>query len=40
MWSLLLAVPFLLWSSVKLARTAQAWADPPTRSRVVATVAS
>jgi len=40
MWSLLLAVPFLVWSGVKLARTARAWADPSARSRVVATVTS
>jgi hypothetical protein len=39
-WPLLLAVPFLLWSGLKLLRTANAWVDPPTRSRVVATVAS
>jgi hypothetical protein len=30
----------LLWSSYRLARTATAWSDPVTRSRVVATVAS
>ena len=40
LWSVALAVPFLAWSGVKLARTAGAWADPPTRSRVIATVAS
>jgi hypothetical protein len=39
-WSLLLAVPFLAWSALKLYRTARAWADPPTRSLVIATVAS
>ena len=39
-WSVLLAVPFLAWSGVKLARTAAAWSDPPTRARVVATVAT
>jgi hypothetical protein len=39
-WSVLLAVPFLLWSAVKLYRTAGRWADPAVRSRVVATVAS
>lgn len=39
-WSVLLAVPFLAWSAVKLARTAAAWSDPPTRARVIATVAS
>ena len=40
LWPVLLAVPFLVWSGLKLVRTARAWADPPTRSRVVATVAS
>jgi hypothetical protein len=39
-WSLLLAVPFLAWSGVRLHRTAAAWSDPVTRSRVIATVAS
>ena len=39
-WSVVLALPFLAWSGVKLARTARAWADPPTRSRVIATVTS
>ena len=39
-WSLLLSVPFLVWSGVKLHRTAAAWSDPQTRARVVATVAS
>ncbi len=39
-WSLALAVPFLVWSGVKLTRAAAAWADPSTRSWVVATVAS
>jgi hypothetical protein len=39
-WPLLVAVPFLTWSGVKLARTAGAWADPPTRSRVITAVAS
>jgi len=34
------AVPFLAWSTGKLAITASAWSDPPTRSRVVAVVAS
>ena len=36
----LLALPFLLFSAAKLVSTAEAWADPETRSRVVATVAS
>jgi hypothetical protein len=40
LWSLGLCLPFLAWSAVKLARTAAAWSDPPTRARVVATVAS
>ena len=40
LWPVLLAVPFLVWSGLKLVRTARAWDDPPTRSRVVATVAS
>jgi len=39
-WSLVLAVPFLLWSGVKLYRTASAWSRPETRARVIATVAS
>jgi hypothetical protein len=39
-WPLLLAVPFLAWSGVKLARTANAWTDPHVRARVIATVAS
>jgi hypothetical protein len=39
-WSVLLAVPFLLWSTVKLYRTSSRWADPEVRSRVIATVAS
>lgn len=39
-WSLLLMAPFLLWSGVKLHRTAAAWSDPSTRARVIATVAS
>jgi hypothetical protein len=39
-WSLLLAVPFLASSALRLHRTAAAWSDPGTRARVVATVAS
>ncbi len=35
-----LALPFLLLSARRLVRTAGEWADPETRSRVVATVAS
>lgn len=39
-WSLLVAVPFLLYSSGKLVLTSREWADPRARARVVATVAS
>ena len=39
-WSVLLAVPFLVWSGVKLRRTTNLWCDPQARSRVVVTVAS
>lgn len=39
-WPVLLALPFLLFSAAKLVATADAWADPEVRSRVVATVAS
>jgi hypothetical protein len=39
-WPVLLALPFLLYSGFRLARTAGQWADPEVRSRVVATVAS
>jgi hypothetical protein len=39
-YSLLLAVPFLVWSGVKLWRTERAWSDPMVRSGVIATVAS
>jgi hypothetical protein len=39
-WSVLLSIPFLAWSGVRLHRTAAAWSDPVTRSRVIATVAS
>lgn len=38
--SVLLAVPFLLVSALRLTRTAAAWATPHTRSRVVTTVAA
>ena len=37
-WSVLLAVPFLLLSAVRLLRSARDWSRPPTRSRVLATV--
>ncbi len=39
-WPVLLALPFLLYSLAKLVGTAGAWANPTTRSMVVATVAS
>jgi hypothetical protein len=39
-FSVLLTIPFLVWSGVRLLRTATAWADPRVRSRVIATVAS
>ena len=39
-WSLLLAVPFLLFSAYTLVGTANSWAVPEVRSRVVAVVAS
>ena len=38
-WSLLVALPFLLFSARKLVVTSHEWADPETRCRVVATVA-
>jgi hypothetical protein len=38
-WALLLAVPFLLMSLLRLHRTAERWSDPVVRSQVVATVA-
>ncbi len=39
-YALLLSLPLLLWSLVRLHRTSKAWADPSVRSRVIATVAS
>ena len=39
-WSVLCALPMLLFSAWRLVRTAERWADPDTRCRVVATVAS
>jgi hypothetical protein len=39
-WSVLLSVPFLAWSGLRLRRTAAAWRDPSTRARVVLTVAA
>jgi hypothetical protein len=38
-WSLLVCVPFLLWSAVKLHGTNAAWGVPEVRSGVIATVA-
>jgi hypothetical protein len=38
-WSVLVAVPFLLFSLLRLVRTADAWKRPPVRSRVVTAVA-
>jgi hypothetical protein len=39
-WAVLLALPFLLFSAYRLVGTSESWANPETRSRVVATVAS
>jgi hypothetical protein len=39
-YAVLLSLPLLLWSLVRLHRTSKAWADPSVRSRVIATVAS
>ena len=39
-WSLMIALPFLLFAAYKLVATANEWADPEVRSRVIATVAS
>ena len=41
-WTLsaLVALPFLVWSGLKLDRTAAAWDQPEVRGRVIATVAS
>ena len=38
--SLLVAVPFLCWSTARLLRTRQAWVDPVDRARVVMAVAA
>ncbi len=38
--SVLMAIPFLAWSTARLLRTAQAWADPVQRARVVVSVAA
>ncbi|MGH3445145.1 MAG: hypothetical protein ACRDPB_07205 [Nocardioidaceae bacterium] len=39
-WSVLLALPFVLFSAYRLVSTARSWADPVVRCRVVSTVAS
>jgi hypothetical protein len=39
-WSVVVALPFLLFSTYRLAGTARAWSTPETRCRVVVTVAS
>lgn len=39
-WAVLMALPFVLISLYRLTRTSNAWVDPETRSRVIATVAS
>ena len=38
--SVLMAVPFLAWSTARLLRTGQEWTDPVQRSRVVVSVAA
>jgi hypothetical protein len=38
--SVMFAIPCLVWSGVRLARTRSRWADPVVRARVVATTAS
>jgi hypothetical protein len=38
--SVLMAIPFLAWSSARLVRTARAWTDPVQRARVVVSVAA
>jgi hypothetical protein len=38
--SLIVAIPCLLWSGMRLVRTRRRWEDPVTRARVVATVAA
>jgi hypothetical protein len=38
--SVIIAIPCLLWSGVRLGRTRRRWEDPVTRARVVATVAA
>lgn len=39
-WSVVAALPFVLFSAYRLVRTAEAWTRPPVRAHVVATVAS
>ena len=38
--SVIVAMPCLLWSGVRLARTRQRWEDPVARARVVTTTAA
>jgi hypothetical protein len=38
--SVVMAVPFLAWSTARLLRAGQAWLDPVERSRVVVSVAA
>jgi hypothetical protein len=38
--SVVLAIPFLAWSTARLVRTARAWTDPVQRARVVVSVAA
>ncbi len=38
--SVIIAIPCLMWSSVRLLRTRDRWCDPVTRARVVSTVAA
>ena len=38
--SLLMAIPFLAWSTARLVRTARDWSDPVQRARVVVSVAA
>ncbi len=39
-WSVVVALPFVLFSAYRLVGASEAWADPDTRCRVVSTVAS
>ena len=38
--SVVMAVPFLAWSTARLLRTAQEWTDPVQRARVVVSFAA